>query len=177
MVLGEYTEQSNQDCIKLKLSRDDLNKIWKRCGLTADYSANYVSTYFENKKEIENSASTILNELIENAAKYSANRENDIEIDVAVYRNSVVFEVNNYVDSEAFYSFRDFVTKIIESDDIDAAYFEALRSLNGADKEKSGIGLLTIMSFFKLKLGMKFENSENNHDYKVSVQAAMPVGR
>ena len=176
-VMGEYEDVSVRENIRLRLSREDIMSIWKRCGMTADYGADYVSTYFGGIKEIGNSASTIMNELIENAAKYSSESGGEIEIKVLVMDNEVIFQVNNFVDAEKFYSFREFVERVLESDDVNALYFDRLASLNEGDQEKSGIGLLSIISFFNLKFGLKFKSVDSSSHYMVSVQAAMPVKR
>ncbi|HPI04323.1 MAG TPA: hypothetical protein PKZ78_10845, partial [Candidatus Goldiibacteriota bacterium] len=52
---------------------------------------------------------------------------------------------------------------------------EKLQSFGENDGMKSGIGLLTVLSFFNPKMGFMFQPLKEANKYKVSVQAAMPI--
>jgi hypothetical protein len=176
MILGNYSEQEDKkDAIKLKLTQTDLVKVWKRCGITANYGANYISYSQPDEKEIENSASMILNELLENAAKYSSARESTIEILITILDETVVFQVDNYIEERQFELFKKYVSELVYCEDINGMYFRKLQAFSENNDMKSGIGLLTIMSCFNPKIGFKFQRFNETNNYRVSVQAAIPL--
>lgn len=62
----------------LKLRPMDLRVQWRRCSLTADYISNYCSYQEKLDPDTSNTISIIINELIENAAKFSKDRKGEI---------------------------------------------------------------------------------------------------
>lgn len=176
MKLGDYVElPETKKVILIKLTHADLLKIWKRCGLTADYGANYLLSSCPEKRDFKNSASMILNELLENAAKYSDEEMGSIELTITLSGDSAVLQVDNVIDEKRYEIFRKFADKIVNCDDVNSMYIEKLQSCGEGQEMKSGIGLLTVLSFFNPKMGFMFQPLKETNKYKVSVQAAMPI--
>jgi hypothetical protein len=176
MKIGDYLEiPETKKVILLKLTHADLLKIWKRCGLTANYGASYLASSCPEKKDVMNSVSMILNELLENAAKYSDEEMGSIELTITLSGNSAILQVDNIIDEQRYMIFRKFADKITSCDDVNSLYMEKLQSFGDDDGMKSGIGLLTVLSFFNPKMGFLFQPLKEANKYKVSVQAAMPI--
>ena len=54
----------------------DLVREWSRCGQTADYMARYLAYDFADRETAASVLSTVINELVENAAKFSTDKAN-----------------------------------------------------------------------------------------------------
>ncbi|EMO76399.1 hypothetical protein LEP1GSC127_2166 [Leptospira kirschneri str. 200801925] len=82
----------------LKLRPMDLRVQWRRCSLTADYISNYCSYQEKLDPDTSNTISIIINELIENAAKFSKDRKGEIFLDLKYYSEILKIEVKNLTD-------------------------------------------------------------------------------
>ena len=171
LVLGDYTELSptaNKN-VTLSLLNGDLAKVWKRCGLTANYGANYMFPHDEETRQ--NSLSVVLNELLENATKYSTQQLGTIDVYLLSIDKGVLFQVDNYVSAEQYDVFLQYAQEIINCQDLNEKYLKKLQAINPQDITTSGrIGLLSIMNFFSIKMGFKFTKLDDSDGYKVSVQ-------
>ncbi len=175
-ILGHYEEHPDgEKTLKLKLNHADLIRIWKRCGITADYAANYASFSYTGVEGVENTASTILNELIENAAKYSGGDKGDIEILITLKKDCIYFQVDNVLDESHYGVFYEFAREMIQCRDVNSLYIEKIKAAAESGGEASGIGLLTILVNFSAGMGFKFTGEKGKKQYAVSVQASMPV--
>jgi hypothetical protein len=173
---GNYMEiPEKEDLFRLKITLKELLSVWKRCGVTADYGARYLSCAVKQEKQLENSASTILNELIENAAKYSASGAESVELRISSEKDRIIFQVDNTSDAEHFYAFRDFVMELTSGVDVQEMYLKKLQSIGAKDDGSSGIGLMTIISYYGLKISCRFQDTGKHEKYRISVQAAVPV--
>ena len=52
----------------------DLLAQWRRCGMISDFLAEYLSYAFDRREVARSILSTVVNELVENVAKYSADK-------------------------------------------------------------------------------------------------------
>lgn len=176
MELGKYLDiTGKRKVILVKMEHDDLMKIWKRCSITANYGAGYLSSSYLGKRDVMNSASMILNELIENAAKYSDEKDGDIEMTIIISEEEAVFQVDNTVNAEQYGKFRAFADELVHSADVKALYVEKLQSFKDEQKLNAGIGLLSLLNFFNPQIGFRFQPIQEENKYRVSVQAAMPI--
>ena len=175
-IMGHYIDTNEKrNVIRMKMSCMDLMKMWKRCGTAANFGADYVSYSFSNKKNVENTSSMILNEMIENAAKYSNDHPDNIEVNVFIMNDSIVFQVDNLIKSEQFMQFQEYVRDIVNCKDLNAMYLQKMIETGESGDTKSGLGLLMIINNYNTTLGFKFEKLPEKDNYRVSVQTAMPV--
>jgi hypothetical protein len=176
-ILGRYEDHTEgEKALKLRLNHADLIRIWKRCGITADYGASYASYSYQDIEGVENTASTILNELIENAAKYSRGNQGDIEILITLKSDCIYFQVDNIIDEAHYCGFYEFAREMMQCGDVNSLYIEKIKAAAESGGEASGIGLLTILVNFNAGMGFKFSCGRDKKHYAVSVQASMPVG-
>jgi hypothetical protein len=161
--------------LSLTLQHDDLDKDWKRCSVTANFGAAYVAPEGCEYESLQNILSTVVNELLENAIKYS-DRDTHAAIAVRLRREPgrIVVEVRNCLSEPQYRQFKRISDELSSCQDFDAALLSRLAS---ADERSTsaGIGLLTLASYFEARLAFWFEQRPQANEYEVVVQAAVRV--
>ena len=182
-VLGNYREQKKKGSLSdstLMLNADEMSVNWRRVSLTADYLARYYSYYFPYKEkalftmsrnEAENTLSFIINELIENTAKYSNTPKKNVIITLSLEEKRLIFYISNYINQDTAQEFIDICKEIFEQN-TEELYIKKLEENAETGKGGSGLGYLTLINDYNIELGFKFEKIQEKI-IKVTVQAAM----
>lgn len=148
----------------------DMIAYWKRCSLMADFAAAFYS-YTQDEPEVqENIISTIFNELIENASKYSVKTNGKVSIHTKLYDTVLKIQIENYTSKENYLKLYQHLKKLKETEDLDELYIKTLSEKSDAPSE-SGIGLLLLAKDYNLKIGAQFEFLEDLNLYKVTTQS------
>lgn len=148
----------------------DMIAYWKRCGLMADFAAAFYSYTQEEPEAQENIISTIFNELIENASKYSVKTNGIVSISTKLYNTVLKIQIENYTSEENYLKLYGHLKKLTEAEDLDELYIKILSEKADASAE-SGIGLLLLAKDYNLKIGAQFEHIEEDNLYKVTTQS------
>ena len=153
-----------------------LQQRWRNNGLSADFLADYLSTFFpgedaatvERTAEIKDAVSFVANELLENAMKFSYFPSHySISITMQLDANSINFYVRNCVVPQAVEGFQRFIEKILQDDPADL-YIEQLTGNAETDKDHaSGLGFLTMLNDYNAILAWKFETPRENPELTV----------
>lgn len=168
MVIGKYSKHiKEKDNLLIFLQWGDMAKAWKRCSMTADYGADYLSRTKTDPDSFRNTLSMIINELLENAVKYGVDSGYPIELRILVSGDRLICQVDNCVRTNQYQTFRKIAKRVIESDE--HAYLERLAE-GPSSESVSQIGLLTLINFFKLTFGFRFKPTYRPDLYSVSVQ-------
>jgi len=163
-IIPDFLPSENH--LHLQLQPIDLMTIWDRCGKTADFTASFLASSYNSDANVENSVSTISNELIENAAKFSKARDGKITLDIKNYANIIQIEVINQVSSEIKEPFEKFIKKLISSD-IEKMYFEHLEQKAETDTG-SGLGFMMMYKDFPVRFGYQFtELEKDTHEIRI----------
>lgn len=153
--------------VRMVLFPKDLALYWQRCGLTANFGASFAAFCFPETKNAENALSVILNELVENAVKYSSNDNKQITIALCESNGFLYFEVDNFITEQQAEVFNREVSSIEDIADINQAYVDAMeRSMTGED---SRLGLLTILNDYKVSMAFTF-SEDISQAKKVAIQ-------
>ena len=147
----------------------DFITYWKRCGIMADFAASFYAFTQDNPEEQENIISTIFNELIENATKYSVKRHGEIKVHMKLYDTVLKIQTENFTPKLHFQKLRSHIKKLTESNDLDELYINTLAG-KPADPSESGIGLLLMIKDYNIKLGAQFHHNVETDQYKVIIQ-------
>ena len=167
-IIGDYVEKEDgKEYLIVKFSPTSLplQQRWRNSGLSADFLAEYWSTFFpaydvpsqQKQHEIKGSINYIANELLENIMKF-----NYQEVDYAVslglylYNNQFRFYASNAVDPKNLDSFLDRL-KTLLSRDIQELYIEQVERNVTEEGTGSQLGLLTMINDYGAKLAWKFE--------------------
>lgn len=148
----------------------DMIAYWKRCGLMADFAAAFYSYTQDEPEAQENIISTIFNELIENAAKYSVKTNGIVSIHTKLYDTVLKIQVENYTSKENYLKLYGHLKKLTEAENLDELYIKTL-SEKADTSSGSGIGLLLLAKDYNLRIGAQFEHIEKDNLYKVTTQS------
>ena len=170
-IFGDFIEQpASQEYLIIGFSPSSvpLKQRWRNNGLSADFLADYLTTFFpgnqdepstiERQAEIKSAVSYIANELLENAMKFN-DETSDYPIDIKLQLESdgVIFSVANSISPQAVDKFQAYIQQLLASEPSEL-YIERLEK-NAADESctNSGLGLLTMLTDYRAKLGWKFQ--------------------
>ncbi len=178
-VFGEFEESTvdrETELLTLKFSPNSvpLKQRWRNNGLSADFMADYVTTFFPYTKddiasqnrqnEIKSAVNYIANELLENAMKYSSEmKEYPIEIHLLLEKDKIVFYETNTASKKDIDAFVSYIENL-EKKGATALYFERLEKMavDGLE-EGSGLGYATMINDYNAKLSWSFV--EVNKDF------------
>ncbi|MEG4488277.1 DUF6272 family protein [Microcoleus sp. D2_18a_B4] len=170
-ILGDFIEQAGSQeylIIGFSPSSVPLKQRWRNNGLSADFLADYLTTFFpgnqdepstiERQAEIKSAVSYIANELLENAMKFN-DETSDYPIDIKLQLESdgVIVSVANSISPQAVDKFQAYIQELLASEPSEL-YLQRLEK-NAADDNctNSGLGLLTMLTDYTAKLGWKFQ--------------------
>ncbi|MDV6234090.1 ATP-binding protein [Leptospira ellisii] len=156
----------------LKLRPMDLRVHWKRCSLTADYISNYCSIQEKLDPDSAHTISVVLNELIENAAKFSKDRKGEILLDVKYYSEMLKIEIKNIADESSKKKLENSIRNLIDRNS-DQIYINKLKHPDETE-QNSGIGLLLLSKDYPVRLGFLIDQTENVR-YEVTVRAYLDL--
>ncbi|WP_036067757.1 slr1658 superfamily regulator [Leptospira noguchii] len=154
----------------LKLRPMDLRVQWRRCSLTADYISNYCSYQEKLDSSTSNTISIVINELIENAAKFSKDRKGEIFLDLKYYSEMLKIEIKNLTDEISKNKLEKSISVLTDRNS-DETYINKLKK---GEKNDSGIGLLLLSKDFPVRLGFLI-NEVSSATYEVIVRAYLDL--
>jgi hypothetical protein len=179
--------QDRQEYLKIGFSPASisLQSRWRNNGLSADFLADYLSTFFpgddsealDRRAEIKDAVAYIANELLENAMKFSyAPARQAVNITMQLESDQVRFYVSNSVDPATLDGFRCFLQRLLSEDPNDL-YIERLMANAENDSEGgSGLGFLTMINNYRASLAWRFESPAENPDLvTVTTLVQLPV--
>ena len=171
-IFGDFSEQlpTSQECLVIGFSPRSLplKKRWRNNGLSADFMADYLTTFFpdteeENERvglraEIRSAVSFIANELLENSMKYSDEEyPHTISLALHLHPNQLVFFARNAVCSQQLDKLQAFICELLASDPQEFLVRQLEKNAEDSSREASGLGYLTMINDYTAKVGWKFE--------------------
>ncbi|EMY62160.1 slr1658 superfamily regulator [Leptospira terpstrae] len=176
IVIGEYNFISENlppdGQLRLIFQPIDMTSYWSRCGLTANFVAGFYSYCYEASETKANALSTIINELLENASKFSKAMEGKINVELKQYGNLLRIDVLNVASKTLRDSFELFVNKLL-SENVEEMYFSTLETKVDGDTQ-SGLGLLMILKDYPVRFGYSF-NEIDADTHEITVRAIINV--
>lgn len=169
--LGDFIQNlpPSQEYLILSFSPSSipLRQRWRNNCLSADFLADYLSTFFlgnndrqpdsDKQAEVKSAVSYIANELLENGMKYSTRMSSfPISIQIHLNRDLIVFQLTNSIPVSQTSQFQNQLQTLLDSDP-DELYIARLEKNALEEAEESGLGLLTMLTDYGAKLGWKFE--------------------
>jgi hypothetical protein len=186
MIFGDFIEDlpPSQEYLVLRFSPSSvsLQQRWRNNGLSADFLADYISTffpcengektsYFDKRTEVKSAISYIANELLENAMKYSK-QECSASIGIQLYLNcdKIVFQITNTVHDDTAKKFQIHIEELTNSDPEELYISKLEQSALEENNKSSGLGFLTMINDYGARLGWKFHNSSQEIAVTTMVQ-------
>lgn len=177
-IFGDFKEDlltTEQEFLQIGFSPSSvpLQQRWRNNGLSADFVADYLTTFFSGgdnphahnpnarrrQAEIKSAVSFIANELLENAMKFNdENSKYSINFGLHLLGDTIVLYVMNSVSPEQLDKFQTFIEEFVATDP-EELYIRQLEKNAESDENNSGsgLGLLTMKNDYSAKLGWKVE--------------------
>ncbi|EMY70617.1 DUF6272 family protein [Leptospira vanthielii] len=153
--------------IQIHLKPVDLMRYWRRIGIMSDFIGYFYGFSFlpnvptesmdMKNSDIVNSISTVFNELLENAAKYSYDKKADIEISLIHRGKTFEMLVRNKTNESNVTAYEASLKEIFSAKDLERLYIEKLET-NEDDPHHSGIGLIMVLKDYPVEMEVSFES-------------------
>jgi hypothetical protein len=145
-----------------------LQQRWRNNGLSADFLADYLTTFFpcsdsdpntiDKQAEIKSAVSYVANELLENAMKFNdETSQYPISIQLQLHSDRIVFRVTNSIPPQSVKTFQAYIQDLIHSDPQELYINKLECNAEDDSSTTSGLGLLTMINDYIASLGWKFE--------------------
>ena len=179
-IFGEYTEETVKSREFLKMgfapNSTQLQQRWRNNGLSADFLADYLMTFFsidendpssiQRVTELKGAVSYIANELLENSMKFhNPSDDYPITLEVKLYNDHLVLCVTNSISPPNILKFQS-VIHDLEHMKPQELYVRQIKRASEDDSNSSGLGLLTIIDDYQAKIGWKFETIQTQKPAK-----------
>jgi len=185
---GDFVELLAGDGEYLKIgfhpSSIPLQQRWRNNGLSADFLADYLSTFFpgedlasaERQSQIKDAVGYIANELLENCMKYShASKQHLVSIEMFLEPGAITLYTSNGIAPARIEPFQKFIQRLL-TEDIDALYTEQLERNADDGSGASGMGFLTMLSDYGVKIAWNFSTpSPLGGEVAVTTMVRMPL--
>lgn len=169
-IYGNFVEapRDQTEYLKIRFSPTSMpiQKRWRNDGLSADFLADYFTTFFpgddaaeiERQAEIKDMVSYVANELLENAMKFSHTPSRyPISLEMYLRQDHIHFYVSNGAASQNIEAFKQLIEQLLVEDS-EMLYLEQLmRHAESDSKGSSGIGYLTMLNNYGVELAWKLE--------------------
>lgn len=185
-VIGEFCEGMSgvDDGLTLTFSASSipLKHRWRNNGLSADFLADYVTTFFpkdeadpgslSRQEEIRGAVNYIANELLENAMKYSEEvQAAPTTIKLLLAADAIQFSETNSTSAGRAATFLGFVRELADSDPSEMYLRQLERSAEGGG---SGLGLLTMVNDYGAKLAWRFQDLQDG-TMRITTQVRLEI--
>lgn len=189
-IFGCFVEKpTNQEHLTLRFapSAIPIHKRWRNNGLSADFVANYLCTFFaenhskntQNNRhlEVKSAVSYVANELFENAMKYCDEKASyPITFHVQLEKDKIFLFIDNSVIPARAEKFKVFIKELLNSDP-NELYIEQLeKNAEEENTTSSGLGFITMITDYSAKLAWKFQTIEQSSPVMtVTTMVELPV--
>ena len=148
-----------------------LQQRWRNNGLSADFLAGYVSTFFpgddaassDRQTEIKDAISFIANELLENAMKFCHGPGRQV-VSIEMFLDADVIDLytTNSVDPGRNDGFLRAIERMLTEDPNDLYMEQIEANAENPGKAGSGLGFLTILNDYDATMAWKFSGDDEN---------------
>ncbi|MEH2350871.1 MAG: DUF6272 family protein [Nostoc sp.] len=175
-IFGDFRENLPQQheflIIGFSPSLLPIQQRWRNNVLSADFVANYITTFFpisndnpdsvRRQTEVKSAVNYIANELLENGMKFNDRSASyaikfELHLIEELENTSVILLISNSISEENQNNLQTFIDKFLNSDTHDLYINQLTKSAEDKNSKASGLGLLTMKNDYAAKLGWKFE--------------------
>ncbi|MCY4263527.1 MAG: ATP-binding protein [Gammaproteobacteria bacterium] len=173
----EVVEHKQIPTFRLQLFEGPLELAWKHCDITADFLGKLHAVWSgqadTDANEIRHNVSYIINEMLENAVKFSCSP--CVELDTGLGHKKFLLRIVNAITRDSAMQFQELLNKM-EKGDPSSLLIERLE-FNAADPNLtgSGLGLLTLMSDYSVEFFWKFAETDDSEFINLEAHASLPL--
>ena len=166
--IGDFRDLSGGGArVSLVFYPGDFAVRWSQCSATADFFAEYFATVQACRYEDESARSEfigtisyIVNELVENAVKFSVGET--VEVTVVVEDDELVALVANQILAATVDALIDKFRELVSGDPQEMLFARVEANAENPEAGASGLGFLTMMADYGVKLGWRFAAVHDN---------------
>lgn len=162
---AEYT-------FSISFKPEEVLSCWEEAGRIADTIAEYYRETLGREMDYA-SLTMVINELIENATKFSKNGNSIINVCTSKNRNHFHITITNEVNKMRWELFQKVSSELFSSD-LNNLFKNRLLGLREKRPSSSGLGLILLKKDFKANLMISFREY-NSERLGVVVRAAIPL--
>ncbi|MBO9998496.1 MAG: ATP-binding protein [Cyanobacteria bacterium SID2] len=190
-IFGDYCEgQPNSPeflIIGFSPTSVPLKQRWRNNGLSADFMADYLTTFFlgseddpasmRRQAEVKSAVSFIANELLENAMKFSDETSSyPISIQLQLHPDHLMFFTTNSIPAETVDRFQKYLEDLAGCDPEEMYVRQLEHNATEETGTSSRLGYLTMMNDYMARLGWKFEIVQKEPEViTVTTMVQLPV--
>jgi hypothetical protein len=149
----------------------DMIAHWDRCGATADWAANLLAYNFDHRDAAANVLSTVINELLENAVKFSSDKRRPIRLRVAQRADRVLVETENTADAGQARVLEAHVAAMFA--DRGELFGRLIARAAAGEVGAPGVGLLVVRRDFRATLGVELSPLDDDEEQLVRVRVTL----
>lgn len=138
----------------------DLVIQWRRCGMIADFLADFLAYNFKHKDTARNVISTVLNELLENAVKFSPEKHRRASLALIYHGETIRIQTRNTSNKKHVASLQRLVERLC-SEDPELLFLEQLEYSATEDPDASGLGIVTLKKDYLARIAIELTESDD----------------
>lgn len=167
--IGDFREFTSQGGARVTLVfyPADFQVRWSQCSATADFFAEYFAAVpackpadDDARAEFIGTVSYVVNELVENAVKFSVGER--VEITVGLDRGELVVLVENQLLAATVDVLQATFAELAAGDPQELLFARVEANAENPEAGGSGLGFLTMMSDYNAKIGWRFSPVADN---------------
>ena len=164
---------------RVRLYDGPLDLSWHHCATTSDFIADLFALRFRSSRndyrEVRHSIGYLVNELMENAVKFRAPGE--VLIEATIDSESFKVKVSNVVAEKIAFEFQNLLSEITVGDPGELLIQRIEANAADPETDRSGLGLLTLMSDYEARLAWIFSPTEERGRVFVETYASIQVSQ
>ncbi|MCB9670089.1 MAG: hypothetical protein H6734_11500 [Alphaproteobacteria bacterium] len=172
---GTYDEDSDLPSIsefEVRFMPLDLVAHWRRCGMTADFLAYFLSHAFRNPDSALGTLSTVINELLENAVKFSADKRVPVVLSLSHFGEVIGITATNTCRDAHAERFAGFLERL-RTEDIDDLFVSQIEHNAESAQGESGLGIITMVKDYGASLAVRITPAEGGEGHDVVVRVVL----
>lgn len=161
----------------LRLADGPLDLSWHHCSTTSEFLGEMfalrVAASSHDYNEARHSIGYLVNELLENAVKFRS--PGDIIVESSFASGLFEIRITNLIGEETSTRFKDMLAEITSRDPGDLLIERIEANAADASSRGSGLGLLTLMSDYGVRLGWTFAPGSDDRSIRLQTCAALKL--
>lgn len=174
-MVGDFAEHESRQALSgasLELPALSLIAHWHRCGMTADWLAGFMAYDFEHRESASNVLATVVNELLENAAKFCAGSFEPVGLSVRHYGDEVRVEVRNCTEAKHAEALRSHLARL-EEEDPDGLFASLVE--RAGEPGSPGVGLLLLRRNYGAAIAVRADPPDGDRPWLIRIQTTLPA--
>jgi hypothetical protein len=157
--------------VDLRLSSQNPAARMERCALTADFLAGFLAPPPEATSLEREELSVVMDELLANAVKFSADLREPVSMTVHHYGDSIRVEASNVCGEQQAKALVETLRRVID-EKLEDLFVDAIEA-NAGEPDASRLGFITLRLNFGARLGARIRPDPETGQYRVTVAVVL----